>query len=481
MATTTPQTPRRSKRHHPIVFAAGNSSSISKPRHDKWASPPLHTRSTITADLVDDEQSILDASTSFYSDFLRASRATDKSGKASFEKYSVGDTVLLATNLRKPSIGVIIALWEVSRPLAHSEMFANIHWFLRPTELARSRTKREHLEVRLLVPSFYIRGFISDILYQNEVYLSLDATSVVDTSVILAHCDVSSALTRSQKPSSSRYKPHDSFFCLNAVDSRRGLYYELDWHAHRGRSLERAKGDDIQWGSGSPWVVAVEPVQKRQTKSSARVNEEADTESGAGSDGEYRDEQASEHSSLDSYANLLHAAAELAEVPQTPSKKRKRPASTTSTPRRKRAAPALAAPTPHSKRALRARARRPAMRAPPPEMVGAFSLGDAPTETDPWLRAMQALHVGARPEALPCRTEEYGRVMRAVEELLEEGSGGCICELVAPLFVVNNEVISPSSPDISGVPGTGKTATVHAVVRELKRMAEENVCLSLVL
>ena len=30
--------------------------------------------------------------------------------------------------------------------------------------------------------------------------------------------------------------------------------------------------------------------------------------------------------------------------------------------------------------------------------------------------------------------------------------------------------------DISGVPGTGKTATVHAVVRELKRMAEQNVC-----
>lgn len=30
--------------------------------------------------------------------------------------------------------------------------------------------------------------------------------------------------------------------------------------------------------------------------------------------------------------------------------------------------------------------------------------------------------------------------------------------------------------DISGVPGTGKTATVHTVIRELKRMAEESVC-----
>ena len=46
---------------------------------------------------------------------------------------------------------------------------------------------------------------------------------------------------------------------------------------------------------------------------------------------------------------------------------------------------------------------------------------------DPWLHAMHALHVAARPEALPCRGEEYSRVLRAVEELLEEGSGGCVC------------------------------------------------------
>jgi hypothetical protein len=80
------------------------------------------------------------------------------------------------------------------------------------------------------------------------------------------------------------------------------------------------------------------------------------------------------------------------------------------------------------------------MRAPPLEMAGAFSLGGELTETEPWLRAMHALHVGARPEALPCRTEEYGRVMRAVEELLEEGSGGCICELFASLSVLGDEV-----------------------------------------
>lgn len=32
--------------------------------------------------------------------------------------------------------------------------------------------------------------------------------------------------------------------------------------------------------------------------------------------------------------------------------------------------------------------------------------------------------------------------------------------------------------DIAGVPGTGKTATVHAVVKELKRKAEDGVSLN---
>ena len=73
---------------------------------------------------------------------------------------------------------------------------------------------------------------------------------------------------------------------------------------------------------------------------------------------------------------------------------------------------------------------------------------------NPWLRVMQVLHVGARPDVLPCREKEYGQIMRAVEGLLEEGSGGCVY--------------------VSGVPGTGKTATVHRIVRELKRMAERN-------
>lgn len=427
MTTTTTQTPRRSKRHHPVVFTAGNPFALSKPRHDKWASRPLHTRDTLSADLADDDDdATADASTAFYPYFLRSLRATDEASKAASAEFSIGDTVLLATNVRRPSVGIIIALWEVSRPLTDAQMFAKVHWFLRPTELARSRKKREHLKVCPLIPFLFIP--VNQLrIHQNEIYFSLDSTSVVDTSAILSHCDVSSISTKNQGPTSSRYKSpvsstDNNFICVNAVDPRRGLYYELDWLAHRERSLERAEEDDVEWGSSAPWVVEVELILKKpRTRTSEQVKKDADMESGTSSDGEYRDES----DSVDT--RLLPSDADSAGVPQTPSKKRKRPGSAVSTPRRKRVGPVLAAPTPHSKRALRARARRPALRAPPPEMGGAFSLGEAPTETDSWLRAMLALHVGSRPEALPCRAEEYARVMRAVEELVEEGSGGCIC------------------------------------------------------
>lgn len=124
-----------------------------------------------------------------------------------------------------------------------------------------------------------------------------------------------------------------------------------------------------------------------------------------------------------------HEPEDIEAVPKTPSRRNR--SSATSTPRKKRTT--IAAPTPHSKAALRARAKRKrtlAVRPPPPDSAGDLQLQLQNIPDDPWLRAMHVLHVSARPDAhiLPCREEEYARVLRAVEELLEEGSGGCICQ-----------------------------------------------------
>jgi origin recognition complex subunit 1 len=114
----------------------------------------------------------------------------------------------------------------------------------------------------------------------------------------------------------------------------------------------------------------------------------------------------------------------------TPRTTRKKPSSATTPRRRKRT---RVIPTPHSKRALRTRAKKgspskmKSLVVRPPQELYRLQLDHLNLSKDPWLRAMHVLHVAARPEALPCREEEYGRVLRAVDQLLEEGSGGCIC------------------------------------------------------
>uniref|UniRef100_A0A8D0H865 Origin recognition complex subunit 1 n=1 Tax=Sphenodon punctatus TaxID=8508 RepID=A0A8D0H865_SPHPU len=64
------------------------------------------------------------------------------------------------------------------------------------------------------------------------------------------------------------------------------------------------------------------------------------------------------------------------------------------------------------------------------------------------------LHVSTVPESLPCREEEFQDIYNFVESKLIDGTGGCMY--------------------ISGVPGTGKTATVHEVIHRLQQAAENN-------
>ncbi|XP_064626056.1 origin recognition complex subunit 1-like isoform X2 [Lineus longissimus] len=62
--------------------------------------------------------------------------------------------------------------------------------------------------------------------------------------------------------------------------------------------------------------------------------------------------------------------------------------------------------------------------------------------------ARARLHVSVVPESLPCRDQEFNDIYSFVEGKVSDGTGGCMY--------------------ISGVPGTGKTATVHEVIRQLE-------------
>ncbi|EPQ11603.1 Origin recognition complex subunit 1 [Myotis brandtii] len=68
--------------------------------------------------------------------------------------------------------------------------------------------------------------------------------------------------------------------------------------------------------------------------------------------------------------------------------------------------------------------------------------------------ARLSLHVSAVPDSLPCREKEFQDIYNFVESKLLDHTGGCMY--------------------ISGVPGTGKTATVHEVIHCLQQAAQAN-------
>ncbi|KAI7807329.1 origin recognition complex subunit 1 isoform X1 [Triplophysa rosa] len=68
--------------------------------------------------------------------------------------------------------------------------------------------------------------------------------------------------------------------------------------------------------------------------------------------------------------------------------------------------------------------------------------------------ARARLHVSSVPESLPCREQEFQDIYNFVESKVIDGTGGCMY--------------------ISGVPGTGKTATVHEVIRSLHQASEQD-------
>lgn len=406
---------------------------------------------------------------------------------------------------------------------------------------------------------------------QNEIYYSLSTRVTLTPGVILSRCTVSTSPgvipaekpksiyvpdKRKQRPSSplkksTRFRspndeeedsgnkegdslfkddPAKKFYCRYAVDSRRGLFYELDYDRHRRTTLTRSrppkdesgpssgKNDAYSWGEGDIWDVEGERGPKTpsgpsasKTKSKPRTvkgrrkggkqedddggqeggesdhsdfddgasdqyvdkGEESDSEDEMAGDEENDEEEYEDDDELDTLGE-----------PQTPSKKRKNGA--LQTPRKNKRNRTFVQPTPHSKAALARRnrdvnesprKRKIAMTFRFPEQSLTFQASMAHLPKDPWLRSMHALHVGSRPDTLPCRDDEYQLVMTSVSQLLEEGSGGCICAYL--VIFCTHDLLRHLFLDISGVPGTGKTATVHTVVKELKRMAQSSVSLFL--
>jgi origin recognition complex subunit 1 len=279
----------------------------------------------------------------------------------------------------------------------------------------------------------------------------------------------------------------EKYHCSFAINSQRGLFYEFEWEEHRKTALE-GDGD----GEGDPWDVSVgnfmekpqkakaatktngktkgptrpkKSVKKKNNRGDETDADELEESDDGGTEDEYQaqsddDGDDGEEGPSDSDSPATDEDEQddddLFDEPRTPSKKRKRPnnahtpakrmttATPATTPRKPARGRKPAAPTPHSRKSLAKRKQKSLRMRPPPPLTSHLQLENLPT--DPWFRAMHVLHVGARPDVLPCREEEYARCLRAVEELIEEGSGGCVCKtnfLLSESFSKNHTHIRP--------------------------------------
>ncbi|KAI9352605.1 P-loop containing nucleoside triphosphate hydrolase protein, partial [Obelidium mucronatum] len=112
------------------------------------------------------------------------------------------------------------------------------------------------------------------------------------------------------------------------------------------------------------------------------------------------------------------------------------------------------------RRKRRSPARQPTRRRPPKRarilpLLPKREAARAPPPTD-LARARELLHVSHVPDALPCREDQFEDIYSYLASAVEKGGGECLY--------------------ISGVPGTGKTATVRQVIKTLQdQVAEESI------
>ncbi|GJE89741.1 P-loop containing nucleoside triphosphate hydrolase protein [Phanerochaete sordida] len=469
----------------------------------------------------------------------REKKVYGKQKATTHEEFKVGDTVLVKTFSNYPAVGVIVAIFKVYAGEKEQMANVLVHWFSRPEDLAKLRPHRDVLKNEIyyqlegtdIASPNTILGHCT-VLSRPRANWSPDDKTFVCLSAIYARTNLyyefewdifrdtvlsvlSSYRASASGPSTSKLA-ENPWSRTNLWDMTPGetpgtpLKPKKKSQYAYMRTLDDSSGDDEgpvklsaiaeadenEGGPGSPgkrkrkdsgdgWlakrrkdelpVFTLAPTtpskHARRRADSSDDDSDGDAFTPAGLDSDSSDDgsgaaPSDASSAADSDFDDTQA------YPRTPKRRRQAGPAGLATPRRR--GKGTAAPTPHSKAALRARAghkraRQLAVRPPPgPAHLPAGTgepVVDFGGEQDPWLRAMQVLHVSARPEGgaegegrgavLPCRETEYGRILGAVEELLDEGSGGCIY--------------------ISGVPGTGKTATVHSVVRALTALSTQSL------
>lgn len=177
-----PQTPRRSRRFQPLATPFLQRQTTKT--ECSWEGAPLYARPcNADFDLMQEERDEREQAevegeagvqvpqdqdeTVFYAQFtmkrprVKPSRAKQSASGEGVLTFRVGDAITVETDTlyrqrRPPSVAVIVSMWEVKKMGEYpaecdsSKMRLRVHWFLRPSELAAIREKRDHEKVRAI-------------------------------------------------------------------------------------------------------------------------------------------------------------------------------------------------------------------------------------------------------------------------------------------------------------------------------------------
>ncbi|WVO13435.1 hypothetical protein L204_101051 [Cryptococcus depauperatus] len=371
-----------------------------------------------------------------------------KADEVSERHFSLGDGVLVKVEGNRDGVGILVGLWQEEPPTQNQKqgsdgeegeedgprMMSEIHWAYRREDMpsVMKSVQVEDNEVLLGSASSLTRERYVRSIFPVE---SLERTVVIYSPANFEeHCKPPPQEAKSRKIRANganwAYVFEGVYWCRRACDkfAKGHTIWTIDIDQWR----EDAKRDR---------VYQLEPQRAEHTEvpEENQTDIEEDIEEGKAS---------SEESEGVNEDAIDEPSEPEEEVEEDKTNKRKR----------KRLAKANASSKKSKKtKIVPKKVKRPAKRTAHPTAstsnLPVNPLAPDQLPVDPFERALRMLHVGATPESLPCREEEFVDVLSKVEDGVESGGGGCLY--------------------IAGVPGTGKTATVHAVVKELKRKAED--------
>ncbi|KAJ1848002.1 Origin recognition complex, subunit 1, partial [Coemansia sp. RSA 2703] len=361
-------------------------------------------------------------------------------------EYRLGQTVQVESSSDEPHLATIHRLWENER--GEKQMVAR--WLLRRNEMFLNKKAKE---------------IVSE---PNEVFYS-NADDLITPDMILAPLDV---LSRTEFEKKSRESAKLSaktklWFCSRHFNEHTAAVGDLDWDEfyHGGKILDPAV-DVEMFAKTEKKMLGKEAATKAgrmKVASKRNAASVAATKTSASkrrrkhlSDNEDEDEDEDEEDrDIDDDEDEDFVEPEAEKPLKTPAKRsaavRSRRATlatvsvsraatpSTVTKRRKRLADIQPAAV---SAAILKRAAR-----------GRTSANASESNQTIYETARQRLHVSATPDTLPCREDEFAEIYGSLYTALEERNSMCMY--------------------ISGVPGTGKTATVHEVIRTLKENTDE--------